>query len=64
MNRKLTEGHGYVSELIDGHTHWVWQGKFNPFYKDLALSSSSDSTVTLWATENANVLTNADSLLR
>lgn len=31
-----------------GHSHWVWQTRFNPQYDSLLLSASSDSLVNLW----------------
>lgn len=31
-----------------GHTHWVWNVKYNPFHDQLVLSSGSDSFLNLW----------------
>ena len=35
---------------LGGHSHWVWQAKFNPCHDSLLLSASSDSMVNLWHT--------------
>ena len=35
---------------LGGHSHWVWQAKFNPHHDSLLLSASSDSLVNLWHT--------------
>ena len=35
---------------LGGHSHWVWQAKFNPWHDSLLLSASSDSVVNLWHT--------------
>lgn len=35
---------------LGGHSHWVWQAKYNPHHDSLLLSASSDSLVNLWHT--------------
>ena len=35
---------------LGGHSHWIWQAKFNPRHDNLLLSASSDSLVNLWHT--------------
>lgn len=35
---------------LGGHSHWIWQAKFNPDHDSLLLSASSDSLVNLWHT--------------
>lgn len=38
---------------LGGHSHWVWQAKYNPHHDSLLLSASSDSLVNLWHTPNS-----------
>lgn len=38
---------------LAGHSHWVWQAKFNPTHDQLVLSGSSDSLVALWTAPSA-----------
>ena len=35
---------------LGGHSHWVWQAKFNPHHDSLLLSTSSDCLANLWHT--------------
>lgn len=35
---------------LSGHSHWVWQVAYSPFYNPLLLSSSTDTTVCVWFT--------------
>ena len=35
---------------LGGHSHWIWQAKFNPHHDSLLLSASSDALVNLWHT--------------
>lgn len=41
-----------ISPLLElgGHSHWIWQAKYNPHHDSLLLSASSDSLVNLWHT--------------
>ena len=43
---------GSATPLLElgGHSHWVWQAKYNPHHDSLLLSASSDSLVNLWHT--------------
>ena len=38
---------------LGGHSHWVWQAKFNPHHDSLLLSASSDALVNLWHVPSA-----------
>eukprot|EP00743_Colponemidia_sp_Colp-15_P002149 GILK01002331.1.p1 GENE.GILK01002331.1~~GILK01002331.1.p1 ORF type:complete len:364 (+),score=57.69 GILK01002331.1:43-1092(+) len=35
-------------KVMSGHSHWVWNVKYNRFHDQLVLSSSTDSFVNLW----------------
>jgi WD40 repeat protein len=35
---------------LSGHTHWVWNCCYSPFFDQLLLSSSTDTTVCMWYT--------------
>jgi len=35
---------------LGGHSHWIWQAKFNLHHDSLLLSASSDALVNLWHT--------------
>jgi len=37
-----------VKTLSDGHSHWVWNVKYNRYHDQLVLSSSTDNKVNLW----------------
>ncbi|KAH3759482.1 EARP-interacting protein [Pelomyxa schiedti] len=34
---------------MTGHSHWVWNVKYNPFHDDMLVSSGSDCKVILWS---------------
>lgn len=46
LRRKLAEGRALAD--LGGHSHWVWQARFNPQHDSLLLSASSDALVNLW----------------
>ena len=35
-------------KVLRGHSHWVWNVRFNPFHDQLVLSASTDARVKLW----------------
>lgn len=35
---------------LGGHSHWIWKTRYNSFYDQLLVSSSSDSLINLWHT--------------
>jgi WD40 repeat protein len=47
---KFWDTRSMVKPLLEfgGHTHWVWQARFNPFHDQLVLSGGSDNIVNLW----------------
>eukprot|EP01107_Rhizomastix_libera_P017903 TRINITY_DN8832_c0_g1_i1.p1 TRINITY_DN8832_c0_g1~~TRINITY_DN8832_c0_g1_i1.p1 ORF type:complete len:225 (+),score=49.39 TRINITY_DN8832_c0_g1_i1:120-794(+) len=38
----------YPVQVMSGHTHWVWNTKYNPHHDELVISSGSDGKVILW----------------
>jgi WD40 repeat protein len=45
--RRRLESAKPLAELA-GHSHWVWQARFNPQHDSLIASASSDALVNLW----------------
>ena len=35
-------------QTLEGHSHWIWNCKYNPFHDQLVLSGGSDHVVNLW----------------
>jgi len=35
-------------KILNGHSHWVWCAKYNPFHDQLIASGGSDNNINLW----------------
>ena len=35
-------------KILQGHSHWIHQAKYNPFHDQLIISGGSDNIVNLW----------------
>mmetsp|Transcript_24846 Transcript_24846/g.42058 ORF Transcript_24846/g.42058 Transcript_24846/m.42058 type:complete len:415 (-) Transcript_24846:93-1337(-) len=35
-------------KTLEGHSHWVWSAKYNPFHDQLVVSGGGDNVVNLW----------------
>mmetsp|Transcript_18737 Transcript_18737/g.35370 ORF Transcript_18737/g.35370 Transcript_18737/m.35370 type:complete len:125 (-) Transcript_18737:188-562(-) len=39
---------------LGGHTHWIWQIRFNRYHDQLLLTAGTDSVVNLWSIVSAS----------
>jgi len=47
---------------LNGHSHWIYNIKFNPLHDELLLSCSADCLVNLWYIPSVSSKANEDNL--